>query len=255
MNVNELILDRVRSLVFTDLNDGSVIGRLTSLEDPSLQTAAEGEDVTDAQGALITKLFKAKTGRFSATNSLFSMDLLALQYGAEKETATETGKIRIPVEEILEAADGKVTLSHSPCGEVKHIYKLESGRLAEKYSLGAAASATEFSMAGQEITLPDDVAGKIYVEYEYESTSAVRVRNRSTQFPESVGVKIFAVFRDMCNDNIKYAGVIRAARGRIDPSSIETALTGTGKHSFDIDFLKDYCSGDDADLFSVIVAE
>ena len=40
MNVNELILDRVRSLVFTDLNDGSVIGRLTSLEDPSLQTAA-----------------------------------------------------------------------------------------------------------------------------------------------------------------------------------------------------------------------
>lgn len=70
-----------------------------------------------------------------------------------------------------------------------------------------------------------------------------------------MGVKIFAVFRDMCNDNIKYAGVIRAARGRIDPSSIETALTATGKHSFDIDFLKDYCSGDDADLFSVIVAE
>lgn len=51
----------------------------------------------------------------------------------------------------------------------------------------------------------------------------------------------------MCNDNIKYAGVIRAARGRIDPSSIETALTATGKHSFDIEFLKDYCSGDDAE--------
>ena len=29
--------------IFTDLADGSVIGRLTKLEDPSLQTAAEGD--------------------------------------------------------------------------------------------------------------------------------------------------------------------------------------------------------------------
>lgn len=257
MNVNELILDKVRSLIFTDLSDGSVIGRLTKLEEPSLQTAAEGEEITDAQGALITKLFRAKTGKFTATNSLFSTDLLALQYGSDKEVADETDKIVVPVEEILTVADGKVTLSHTPLGEIKYIYKLESGQLAKKYTISAAASASEFSISDREITVPTDVTGKIYVEYEYESSRAIRVVNNTVNFPKTVGVKVFAIFRDQCNDNLKFAGVIKAAKGKIDPSSIETALTGTGKNQFTIDFMKDYCNDDyeGTDLFSVIVAE
>ena len=254
INVNELILDKVRSLIFTDLSDGSVIGRLTKLEDPSLQTAAEGEEVTDAQGSLNTKNFRAKTGRFEATNSLFSMDLLAQQYGTEKEVASETAKIIVPCEETLTVAEGKITLSHTPSKDIKYIYKLENGTLAQKYTIGASVSATEFTIADAEITVPTDVTGKIYVEYEYESASAVKVVNNTENFPEAVGVKIFAIFKDQCNENIKYAGSIVANKGKIDPSSIDTALTATGKHGFAIDFMKDYCD-EDADLFSVIVAE
>lgn len=254
INVNELILDKVRSLIFTDLADGSVIGRLTKLEDPSLQTASEGEEVTDAQGALITKIFRAKTGRFEATNSLFSVDLLAQQYGTEKEVASDTATIVTPCEETLTVADGKITLSHTPSNTIKYIYKLENGTLAEKYVVGTTASATEFSINDAEITVPTGVTGKIYVEYEYEATSAVRVVNNTENFPEAVGVKVFAIFKDMCNENIKYAGSIVAKKGKIDPSSIETAFTPTGKHSFAIDFMKDYCD-EDADLFSVIIAE
>ena len=256
INVNELILDKVRSLIFTDLADGSVIGRLTKLEDPSLQTAAEGEEVTDAQGALITKIFRAKTGRFEATNSLLSIDLLAQQYGTEKEVASDASTIVTPCEETLTVADGKITLSHTPSNTIKYIYKLENGTLAEKYVVGVSASATEFAIDGAEITVPTDVTGKIYVEYEYEATSAVRVVNNTENFPEAVGVKVFAIFKDMCNENIKYAGSIVAKKGKIDPSSIDTAFTATGKHSFAIDFMKDYCADtDDGDLFSVIIAE
>lgn len=254
INVNELILDKVRSLIFTDLEDGSVIGRLTKLEDPSLQTAAEAEEITDAQGALITKLFRAKTGRFEATNSLFSMDLLAQQYGTDKEVASESAKINVPCEETLEIEDGKITLSHTPVGDIKYIYKLENNALATKYNLGTAASATEFVVEGTTITTPTDVTGKIWVEYEYEATDAVKVVNDADKFPTSVGVKVFALFRDPCNDNIKYAGSIIAKKGKIDPSSIDTALTATGKHSFAIDFMKDYCS-DDENLFNVVIAQ
>lgn len=256
INVNELILDKVRSLIFTDLSDGSVLARLTKLEDPSLQTAAEGEEITDAQGALITKLFRAKTGRFEATNSLFSMDLLAQQYGTDKEVASETAKIVTPCEETLTIVDGKVTLSHTPSNTIKYIYKSENGTLAQKYVVGTAASATEFAINDAEITVPTGATGKVYVEYEYESTSAVRVVNNTENFPEAVGVKVFAIFKDMCNENIKYAGAVVAKKGKIDPSSIDTALTATGKHSFAVDFMKDYCAdSEDGDLFSVIVAE
>lgn len=254
INVNELILDKVRSLIFTDLSDGSVIARLTKLEDPSLQTAAESEDVTDAQGALITRLFKAKTGRFEATNSLFSVDLLAQQYGTEKEVASENDKIIVPCEETLTVSDGTITLSHTPSNTVKYIYKLENGALAQKYTVGASASDTEFTISDAVITVPTGVTGKIYVEYEYESASAVRVANNTENFPETVGVKVFAIFKDMCNENVKYAGSIVARKGKIDPSSLDLAFTATGKHSFAVDFMKDYCD-EDGDLFSVIVAE
>lgn len=254
INVNELILDRVRSLIFTDLSDGSVLGRLTKLEDPSLQTAAEGEEVTDAQGSLISKIFRAKTGRFEATNSLFSADLLAQQYGTEKEVADEGNKIVAPCEEILEVSEGKVTLSHTPSNTIKYIYLLQSGNIAKKFSVGSAASETEFSINGAVITVPTNVTGKIYVEYEYESTSGIRIVNNTENFPKAVGVKIFAIFRDQCNENIKYAGAIVATKGKLDPSSIDIALTATGKHSFAIDFMKDYCD-ESADLFSVVISE
>lgn len=253
INVNELILDRVRSLIFTDLSDGSVLGRLTKLEESSLQTGATAEEVTDAVGALITKLFRAKTGRYEATNSLFSMDLLAQQYGSKKEVASATSKITVPCEETLTVEEGKVTLSHTPSNTIKYIYKLESGTLATKYTVGTTASATEFSINGAEITVPTGVTGKVYVEYEYEAESAVRVSNNTENFPSAVGVKIFAIFRDQCDENIKYAGAIVAKKGKIDASSINTALTSTGKHPFAIDFMKDYCD-EDSNLFDVIIA-
>ena len=254
INVNELILDKVRGLILTDLEDGSVLTRLTKLEDPKLSSTADGEEITDAVGALITKLFRAKKGRFETTNSLHSMDLLAQQYGTEKEVASKDNKIVAPCEETLTVEGGKITLSHTPSNDIKYIYKLERGTLATKYTLGTSVGATEFTVDGNTITVPTDVTGKIYVEYEYESESAVRVVNNTEKFPKAVGVKIFAIFRDQCNENIKYAGAVVAKKGKIDPSSVDTTLTATGKHGLAIDFMKDYCD-DDADLFSVIVAE
>lgn len=252
-NVNELILDRVRSLVFTDLSDGSIIGRLTQLEESSLQTAAEAEDVVDAVGALISRMYRAKTGRFEAQNSLLSIDLLAQQFGSEKEIASETQKIIVPSEITLTVKDGKVVLPHTPHNEIKYIYKLEKNGLAQKYTVGASVSETEFTISDAEITVPTDVTGKIYVLYDYESTQAVRTINDAERFPEAVGVKIFVVFRDVCNENIKYTGAIVANKGKIDPSAIDVALTSTGKHPFAIDFMKDYCEEEDTGLFSFIV--
>lgn len=255
INVNELILDHVRSLIFTDLSDGSVIGRLTKLEDPSLMTSAESDEVTDARGSLISKIFKAKTGRFEATNSLFSADLLAQQYGTQKEVADSTKKIIVPCEETLTVdTNGEITLSHIPSNDIKFIYKLNNGTLSEKFIQGASASTTEFSINADKITVPTGATGKFYVEYEYESDSAVRIINNTENFPTAVGVKIFAIFRDQCNENLKFAGSIVANKGKLDPSSVELALTSTGKHPFAIDFMKDPCD-EEIDLFSVIIAQ
>ena len=145
-NVNELIIDRVRSLTAHDLSNGEMLFRLTSLEDPSLACQAEGEEVVDAIGALITTLYRAKKATFSASNSLMSLDLAAAQFGAQKEVAAAEKKIVVPTSEIVtvEKDATEVTLKKAPVGEVKYIYALNNNEIATRYTAASAASATEF---------------------------------------------------------------------------------------------------------------
>lgn len=252
-NQNELIIDRVRSLTAHDLSTGEMLFRLTSLEEPSLACTAESEEVVDAIGATITNLYRAKKATFSASNSLIALDLAAAQFGAKKEIASEDG-IVVPTYEVLDVKDGKITLSNPPVGEIKYIYSLVSGGIATRYAQSGAEGESVFSINGAVITVPDGVTGKIYVEYEYSSKNANRIVNKTSEFPEACSMKIYAYFRDKCNENIVYSGVIVANKAKLNPESVELALTSTGKHAFEFQMMRDYCD-EDAELFSIIVAE
>lgn len=259
-NQNELILDKVRSLTAHDLSNGEMLFRLTSLEDPSLSCTAEGEEVVDAVGALITTLYRAKKATFSASNSLISLDLAAAQFGAKKEIASESNKIVIPTYEVLTVdGEGKIKLSNTPVGEIKYIYALVNGGIATRYAQSGAEGESVFSIDGNVITVPTGVTGKIYVEYEYEADGAEknganRIVNKTSEFPEACSMKIYAYFRDKCNENLVYSGVIVANKAKLNPESVELALTSTGKHAFEFQMMRDYCD-EEAELFSIIVAE
>lgn len=256
-NKNELILDKVRSLTTHDLATGQLLFRLTSLEDPTLQCTAEGEEVTDAIGAVITTLYRAKKATFSATNSLISLDLAAAQYGTKKEISSDNSKIIDQTYEILTVGeDSKITLAHTPIGDIKYIYSLVNNEVGTAYTAGTEASETEFLQNGTEITVPTGVTGKIYVEYEYEAENAVRIVNRASQFPEACSLTVYAYFKDKCNENLVYSGKVICPKAKLNPEQVELALTSTGKHAFEFVAMKDYCSTEGEDeLFSIIVAE
>ena len=267
-NKNELILDRVRSLTAHDLSNGEMLFRLTSLEEPSLNTTAEGEEIVDAIGATITTLYRAKKATFSASNSLISLDLAAAQFGAKKEIVTGddklvssaykvVDKILVPTYEIIEIKNGdtEVSLNKAPVGDVKYIYALSGNEIATRYSAGDAVSETEFVIdASGKITVPTGLTGKIYVEYSFESASANRIVNKTSEFPEACSLKIYAYFRDKCNENVVYSGVIISPKAKLNPESVELALTSTGKHPFEFQMMRDYCD-DEAELFSIIIAQ
>lgn len=258
-NKNELLLDRVRSMTFNDLSTGEMLFRLTQLEDPTLTCTSEGEEVTDALGSVITTLYRSKKATFSATNSLVSLDLAAAQYGTKKEVA-ETGKeIVTRTFETITIPDSATTvkLAHNPANkdDVKFIYSIANGELGKSYKAGANASKTDFVVAENgTITLPIGLTGKIYVEYEFKTENAVRIVNKASKFPEAAKVVIYAIFRDACNENVVYSGVIVCPKAKFNPESVELALTSTGKHAFELNMMKDYCE-DDGDLFTIIVNE
>ena len=260
-NKNELILDKVRSLVTHDLETNKMLFRLTSLEDPTLACTAEGEEITDAIGALITTLYRAKKATFSATNSLISLDLAAAQYGTVKEIGGETAKITDYAYEILKVEEGKdtVKLAHAPiANSIKWIYTMENNEVGTAYAVGATASATE-AVVGEDgtITLPTTVTkGKVYVEYMYENVNAVRVVNKASNFPSACSLVIYAYFKDVCNENKVYSGKVVCPKAKLNPEQVELALTSTGKHAFEFTMMRDYCAeeGDD-ELFTIIVSE
>ena len=260
LNLNELIIDRVRSLTAHDLSTGEMLFRLTSLEDPSLQCTAEGEEVVDAIGALITTLYRAKKATFSASNSLISLDLAAAQFGTKKEVAGEDNvdTINVPTYEILTIAENATTveLKNAAVEDIAYIYSIVSGEIGTSYASGSTASATEFVLGEDKktITLPTGLTGKVYVEYVYAADAANRIVNKTSEFPEACSMKIYAYFRDKCNENIVYSGVIVANKAKLNPESIELALTSTGKHAFEFQMMRDYCD-EEAELFSIIVAQ
>lgn len=258
-NKNELILDRVRSMTFNDLSTGEMLFRLTQLEDPTLTCTSEGEEVTDALGSVITTLYRSKKATFSATNSLVSLDLAAAQYGTKKEVAENGNEIVTRTFEIITIPDSATTvkLAHKPANkdDVKFIYSIANGELGKSYTAGADASDTDFVVAEDgTITLPTGLTGKIYVEYEFKTENAVRIVNKASKFPEAAKVVIYAIFRDACNENVVYSGVIVCPKAKFNPESVELALTSTGKHAFELNMMKDYCE-DDGDLFTIIVNE
>ena len=257
--MNELLLDKIRFAQMAKLDTGELIGRLTSIEDPSLQTTAEGEEITDAVGATITTIYRSKKAKFTGTNSLISLDLLAMQYGTEKQEASSSAKIATPYSEIVEAVDVSgtptLTLKYVPKGDIKFIYKMNNRDFATTYTQAAAVAEGKFVLDAEnkKITLNAGETGKFFVTYEYDASVATKVDNRTSNFPTSVALTVFAYFRDPCDDNIKYSGVIVTNKAKINPESIELALTSTGKHPFEFNIEQDYCDETNDSLFSIII--
>lgn len=268
LNKDELILDKVRSIAAHDLETGILQYRLTSVEEPNITVTAESEQVLDAVGSVIATMYHAKAATISGTNSLLHFGLLASQYGTKKQVAGYTDldptkasstsdTITDYTYEILEIASGAVKLKHKASGDINFIYSVESGEVGTAYIAGAVSSATEFvqddSGATTVITVPTGLTGKVYVEYKYETTDAFQIVNKTSEFPKNSNLVIYAYFRDKCNDDIKYSGKIICPKAKLDPTSIETTLTSTGKHPFTYILSKDYCDETD-ELFTIIVS-
>lgn len=255
-NPNELILQKVISVVFPDYSTGQIIGRLTQIEDPTLEVTSEADEVLDASGATIDTIRRGKKANFNASNSLFSSDLFAMQMGTKKKIASNEQKIVASAEVVLavDEAAHTITLPKAPVKDsIKFIYQFVNKGLADVYKLSAGEpTGKEFSISDKVITLPEDAKGDFYIAFDYESTQAISVDANADKFPETTGFKAFALFKDACDASKKYKGIIVAKRAQLDPSSVSLALKFDGKHPFTVNFNKEYCD-ENSDLFTIVI--
>ena len=222
-NANELILEKIRAVEEYDLATNELVGRYTQIESPSLKTAATGTTVTDAMGAEITTFYNAQTGTFDFTNSLFSLDLAASQFGTVKEIAAD---MKRPVSETITVeSDHTAKLKYIPVG-----------------TEGAEITSVK-------VINDDNTFGKTYT-----LSTAASAGTPTDGIPKVRSLLVHALFHDPCDTNLVYAGVISIPRAQIDPSAVELALTSEGKHAASYKLQKSYCD-ENAKLFDIFVSD
>jgi hypothetical protein len=180
---------------------------------------------------------------------------MATQLGTAKKVASAASKITAPAMESFEVPEGgKYDLKHTPKGEVKEIYALNSdSTFGVKYVKATAASATEFSIADKTISLPTGLAvgTEMFVMYEYETENAVEVVNSAKNFPVGCKFVMEVLGCDVCDQtNLVYAYVI-FNNAKLSPD-FDWSIATDGTHPFSMKAQQDYCDKEKR-LFSIII--
>ena len=250
--IKNFIVDRVVRGNMYSHDKGELLWSLNQITNPSLSMESETVDAVDALGTPIMTFDRSKSCTFSAENAIFDLALLGEQVGSKATTEVRN----IPVFESHDVdATLKVKLGKTPVEAVTYIYALNSdGSLGTQYKVGNVASATEFAINGQDITLPTSVkAGdRIFVSYEYEGT-ATYVLNSANNFPKAGKFVLEVLGRDVCDATTEVYAMLVLPSAKLSAStdvSFETEMT----QGFELIAQQNYCSKTN-ELFTLIIPE
>ena len=245
----------MRGVALSQGDDNSVLFSINQIQNASLNCSSESTDAVDALGTPIATFYRAKTAEFSAENALFDLNLMSTQLGTEKKVAGAGSTITVPAMETFTVAEGgQYTLKHAPVKAPTEIYAVNGdSTFGVKYTKSTMPSKTEFSISGQIISLPEELAvgTEMFVMYEYETENAVEVVNSAKNFPVGCKFVMEVLGCDVCDQtNLVYAYVI-FNNFKLSPD-FDWSIATDGSHPFSGRAQQDYCDKEKR-LFSIVI--
>ena len=160
--LGDFIVDRIQ-MATAETTDGSeLLYVLTQLSDASIEVTAESKDAVDAEGNLIKRFWQAKTGTFTATNAMLNLNVLGAKSGNDPFMATNDNIINMPKIIVTKSSDKTVNIPDAVTGSIVVNAFTNDGSLGKAYTIGSAASETEFAVSGTTLTLPTDTSNTEY---------------------------------------------------------------------------------------------
>lgn len=257
LNIDNLIINRIVRGTLFDRSTGEVIVSVDQLSEASLECGGEQVFATDALGQNIAAFDRSKSATLTASNAILNFGLMAAQLGSDKTVASDTNKIVSPAFELIEVKDAtKITLAATPVeGSLKYIYSTHEDKSKNaQYALGTAASATEFSLADKEISLPTDafkVGDMVAVWYEKETTKGVEIVNSAQKFARGGKFVLEVLACDVCDTNKEYYTYVIFGNAKFDNNST-IEFSNEAQQQFTINAMQDYCSKNN-ELFRIVV--
>ena len=267
--INNLLIEKTKEIVMFN-SDGSARWSAQDVSAPKISVTSEAQEKLDAMQNVISKLFRGKKADIEFTTAFFSLDIQAAQSGTTVNEFSETNPVVVPWRDEVKvggtasAPSATITLTHVPVGtvgsEVTHIYiKNIDNSLGKKFSVGAEADADHFTVSAstKTITLPVGADIKdtdtVVVYYDYSATAGASVTNTSTSDSEAGRLCLFVQFKDICNEEIKYSGVIEFPSAQVAPDC-EIGLAFDDTYTIQLSANKKYCSSAD-ELFTTYIPE
>ena len=255
--LDDLIIDRIQVATAEDF-DGNVLYTLTQLQEATINISAESNDVTDKDGNLVKRFWRAKTGEFSATNAFINLNILGEEAGSGKVEASAGHHITAPGIIIAKAADGATVTLNNVSGTPK-VYGLEvNGTLGTNFQTGGTATSTTFAFDDQTgvltIPLSNDYV-QYLIRYDRElTTGAVEMVNMADKFPGTIRLVLKVLCVDPCSADTLRAAYIDIPSFQVSPESEVSLSSDNQTIDFSGSLQVDYCDADKK-LYAIYVVE
>ena len=227
---------------------------LDQLSSASITISAESSDITDKKGNLVRRIYKSKSGEFSATNAFLHPAVLNAASGSAIESATEEALIQMPKIFVINAGT-EVDASDAKEGTV-HVMGLY-GNGANGAVLAPSATTAEvdktFKFADGKITVPgaaEDAPTTYLVKYERDVESGIKLSNLADKFPDTVHMTFLCSYVDPCDDQLKPCYVYVPS---FMPDPAITINLDADNQSMDFagTLQMDYCAGTNKTLYII----
>lgn len=193
--LGDFIIDRIIMGYAESTDQTTPLYTLTQLTDASIEVTAESKDATDAEGNLIKRFWQGKSGTFTATNAMLNLAILAAKSGNDAELATAENIINMPKIVTVKSSVTTVDVTDAVADTILVNAFTNDGSLGKAYTLGTTASATEFSVVSNTLTLPIDASNteKYVIKYIRKVDDGVKIVNGAGAYPKTVRLTLKAV--------------------------------------------------------------
>lgn len=202
--IGDLIIDHIAQGLFTD-NDDNIVYVLSQLSSATINVTAESTDINDARGNRVARIYRGKTGEFTATNAFISEPLIASKSGGEAEIATAAKPITMPRIAIVKSGE---TITLTGFDTSKHSISVlgtdANFNAANKtYVLGTTASATDYTIDSANVFTPptDTDVEQFVVRYDRDVTEGVKIVNSANDMPKSGKLYLKVLVIDPCDND------------------------------------------------------
>lgn len=242
--IDDLIIDSLDTALATTFEDVPLY-TLTQLTEATIDISAESTDAVDKNGTLIKKVWRGKTGTFTATNAMINLNIIGAMSSEEGyKTASEESPIVMPkVFNIKQGVETYQLPDYTSSATIQVAEEANNGSMGKVYTLGSSASATSYAVSSSGLlTLPTDTtADKFIVLYKRSVTSGVAITNRADKFPSTVRLYIKALAYDPCTADTLRAVIIYLPSFQVSPE-VSISLSADANIDYSGDLQVDFQS-------------